>query len=643
MATPDEILRQQRTATRLDPSGARSTVYQKPAGQVPRGIVTSGVEPMPARGELRDLRGTGSNPLRERILAQPNPATAMAERVAANRPVAGPIQTTAQSLSAPAAPGASVTNHGLRAQLAAKPAVDPVLGRGGPVPASGAPTSIAQMRGASAPASAGSVMGKIGRLTQAVPGRIAQAAGTVGRMGVGVAGLSQISKGANQMTGAQEGGMLEGAARTAAGAAALTPASVLPKVLRGAGPIGAVASGSLLATDLMGLPATGLSPHALGMRAVEAVQNHPTGNRILNAARSALGLPTAAAAEQPGSPAQPAAGPSAIPSAQAATPEQAAPAAPDAAQWFGTPDAAAANVARPGPIAAAARSGGAVARPASRFAGERTAQLQRMAGAELGASRAVARPAVAEVVADDPGGGGIQVLGPGDGYAGMRQTAPGVYEAPAWEGDAARAAPPEGQVQIDRGGGRNIISSFADAQRGGTERVAYAPELTGLAPTELLETIRNSTGSDDPRIAELNKQATELLMTQLREAGALDRTQMQVEGGLAQQQEATRGTLGAADIRARADRETGGQGRVIMGNERRQVGVDAFNQPIYETFSVPYDRFTGERIGEQKAQPQSKVSPDEYRGAVERLMAKKGYSRDDAVAYLKQQGIDAPR
>lgn len=596
MATPDEILRQQRTATRIDPTtGARSSVYGGP-GQVPKGVVTPGVEPMAARAQT--------------------------------------IQ-----------PPASQYNSARRAMFDARPAVDPTVQQRamaqGPTAPSNAPRSIAQIRGASAPASAGSVMGKIGRLTQAVPGRIAQAAGTVGRMGVGVAGLSQISKGANQMTGAQEGGMLEGAARTAAGAAALTPASVLPKVLRGAGPIGAVASGALLATDLMGLPATGLSPHALGMRAVEAVQNHPTGNRILNAARSALGLPTAAA-EQPGSPAKPAAGPSAIPSAQAATPEQAAPAAPDAAQWFGTPDAAAANVARPGPIAAAARSGGATARPASRFAGERTAQLQRMAGAELGASRAVARPAVAEVVADDPGGG-IQVLGPGTNYAGMRQTAPGVYEAPAWEGDAARAAPPEGQVQIDRGGGRNIISSFADAQRGGTERVAYAPELTGLAPTELLETIRNSTGANDPRIAELNKQATELLMTQLREAGALDRTQMQVEGGLAQQQEATRGTLGAADIRARADRETGGQGRVIMGNERRQVGVDAFNQPIYETFSVPYDRFTGERIGEQKAQPQSKVSPDEYRGAVERLMAKKGYSRDDAVAYLKQQGIDAPR
>lgn len=619
--TPDEILRQQRTATRLDPSGARSTVYQKPAGQVPRGVVTPGLDPMPARAQTIQYPSSTANPVtRAAFEARPTVAPEVSQRMAQRL---APRQMP---------PGATVQ-------------VDPTgTARVNPLN-SDAPRSIGQIRGASAPASAGSVTGKVGRLTQAVPGRIAQAAGTVGRMGVGVAGLSQISKGANQMTGAQEGGMLEGAARTAAGAAALTPASVLPKVLRGAGPIGAVASGSLLATDLMGLPATGLSPHALGMRAVEAVQNHPTGNRILNAARSALGLPTAEPAktlsdlivgDRGGAP-------SAIPSAHAATPEQAAPAAPDAAQWFGTPDAAAANVARPGPIAAAARSGGAVARPASRFAGERTAQLQRMAGAELGASRAVARPAVAEVVADDPGGGGIQVLGPGDGYAGMRQTAPGVYEAPAWEGDAARAAPPEGQVQIDRGGGRNIISSFADAQRGGTERVAYAPELTGLAPTELLETIRNSTGSDDPRIAELNRQATELLMTQLREAGALDRTQMQVEGGLAQQQEATRGTLGAADIRARADRETGGQGRVIMGNERRQVGVDAFNQPIYETFSVPYDRFTGERIGEQKSQPQSKVSPDEYRGAVERLMAKKGYSRDDAVAYLKQQGIDAPR
>lgn len=605
MPTPDEILRQQRTATRLDPSGARSTVYQKPAGQVPRGIVTSGVEPMPARAQTIQPPASQIDPTRRAMFeARPTVAPEVSQRMAQRL---APRQMP---------PGATVQ-------------VDPTgTARVNPLN-SDAPRSIGQIRGAPTPAAGvGAAGAKIGRL--AAPGFIERAvgglggavrgaAGAIGRAAGSLGGLYQISKGVNQMTGDQPGGGWQGAARAALGAAAFVPGPV--------GTAGRIGSAVFTGADALGVSPFA-SPFEIGRKATDAAMADDTIREYLNRARGAIGLAPAAG---PATPAEPAGGaPGAAPAA--ATP---------AAAWFDSPGAIAANVAQPAPRAPApvgprgtrtAPAGG----PVSRAAAGRLAQLREIAGQELDR-----QPLAQQTLAERAPIPEIQVYGPG-GQPG-RPVGPGMTELPAWEGDALRGAPPEGQVQIDRGGGRNIISSFADAQRGGTERVAYAPELTGLAPTELLETIRNSTGSDDPRIAELNRQATELLMTQLREAGALDRTQMQVEGGLAQQQEATRGTLGAADIRARADRETGGQGRVIMGNERRQVGVDAFNQPIYETFSVPYDRFTGERIGEQKAQPQSKVSPDEYRGAVERLMAKKGYSRDDAVAYLKQQGIDAPR
>lgn len=595
MPTPEELLRQQRTATRIDPTtGARSSVYGGP-GQVPKGVVTSGVEPMAARAQT--------------------------------------IQ-----------PPASQYNSARRAMFDARPAVDPTVQQRamaqGPTAPSNAPRSIAQMRGMPTPATPAAPGVKAGRF--AMPDMIQRAAGnagqalrgavgTAGRIAGGIAGMMQVSKGVNQMAGDQPGSFVEGAGRTAAGAAALAPRTVLPKVMGVAGPVGAVASGSLALTDMLGMPATGLSPHALGTRAVNAALGNETIRGGIDALRRAMGFPEAAAAAPAGTPA-PAAGTPQAPGAAAA------PATP-AAAWFDTPAAAAANVAQPPAAPRAARGGGPISRAAAPAA-QRVAQLQDMAARELAAPQTAGRAPIAEVNVEDSAP--IQVFGPG-GQQG-RQVGPGMTELPAWEGDALRGAPPDGQVQIDRGGGRSMISSYANAQQGGAERAAGIPETAGLSLQELAQVWNATAGSDDPRLQALNQQTAELIATQMREAGALERTQMSAESGLAQQREATRGTLGAANIRAQADKASRGGAPAtvqidvpVIDPATGQPAVDRITgQPVTRRSAAYWDpaanQYRPVEIGEAGGQAQSA----QWNAAIEALVGR-GYTPEQAADYLRSK------
>lgn len=622
MPTPDEILRAQRTATRLDPAtGARSSIFGS-AGQVPAGVATPGLDPMPAR---------------------------------------------AQTIAPPAAP-----DPARRMLFESRPAVDPLLRERamatGPTAPVDAPRSIAQLRGSpasslapAAPVALGEAAvtdagSKLGRL--AAPGIIQRAASTAGRIGAaggaivgGIAGLAQLSKGTNQLLGDQPGGLIEGAARTAAGAAAVTPASLLPKALRVAGPVGAVASGSMMFTDAMGLPATGLSPSSLASRGVDAAMRNDTIRGYVNAMRGAMGMPLA---EKPRTPGDLAVGgadagaapvPAAAPAAAPVAPGGRGAAAPVAAQdWFSTPEAAAANVARE--VSAPAHRAGPITR-AARPALERVAQLQGMAGRELAAPQEISRSPVAEAAAAEPG---MQAYGPGGTFTPNVPGSPGAMELPAWEGDAQRPAQPEGKVLVDRGTPGGVIQSYFDARRGGPEKAAGVPEVAGTGVADLLSAWSASAGSSDPRVQAMHGQIGEFLAAQLRESGALQRAQLQAESGLAQQQESTRGTLGSASIRAAADERIAKASRTsapatvqidapVMDPKTGEPMLDPLGQPVKRKSAAYWDANTQQfRPVQIEDQGQVQASREEYGAAIDALL-KKGYNRQQAADYLRRQGV----
>lgn len=461
------------------------------------------------------------------------------------------------------------------------------------------------------------------------PGPVARAAGnkwgpSVGRVGAGVAGGWQLGMGLNQLTG--DGGMADkagGAVRTGVGALS-TLEGMAPTLTRrflpNAGPWGAAAAIGLTAGDVLAEPSLRWirsNPKALnvlnsvrGAIGSAPLEPLPAGEQVWNAGGfpdPAMQNPILRAAAEKFAPKADGKGAAAVPAAAPVAVQAAAPANPPADQKNDatTPPAA--------PAAdAPAKGRGSAKRAAqvSQFARDRVAQLQQMAVP----SQEIARPPVAQVATDQQAGsGGIQVLGPADGYQGMNQVAPGVYEAPVWNGPSPVQGVPEGQVMIDRGGGQNIIQSFANTQKGGTERAAFMPELAGLSPGQLAEFINNSAGSSDPRIMSANKQAIDLMKQSMAETGATERTGMNVEGGIEQAREHTRSAGNVASISAQAQMDVANRPKYFPGQRTTNIdGSTAYTEPAIFN---PADGsvMAPQRKKEARTQPQIDSLVTQYR------------------------------
>jgi hypothetical protein len=324
--TPQELLEQQRAATRIAPGGARSTVYRPPAGQVPQGVLSAGTAPMPAnRTFIQPPNQAGSPALRAAIEGRPAIDPGIVQRAAQGRPTMPPGMDArlAQVQGMPgstgnmrtalgAGPAAGVTPQGVpQARLdqvrnmpgripaqgmappttgnaaapgtgvfsptrAAVEATDSRMPRVGAAPGAAPATAQTGGRIAGAARSAGRAVGMAGA-------GIGEVARTAGRLAGGIAGPMQALQGVEQMTG--DGGMLDkagGAVRTGAGAAATLQAfapGFTSKVLPRLGPAGAAAAIGMTAGDAAAGPI------------MEWVRGNPGALKLLNAAREAIGSP----------------------------------------------------------------------------------------------------------------------------------------------------------------------------------------------------------------------------------------------------------------------------------------------------------------------------------------------------------------
>lgn len=542
----DEILKQQRAATRLDPSGARSTVYGG-AGQVPPGAVTAGTDPMPARVSNIQPPPPAGNPgviasYRARAAVDP----AVAQRVSAlqgpqpgaaggplPRPAPQPAQPTGFAWGGRGAPAA--------APVAPAEAVGPTrfasgvraasrAGTTGSVPA-GAPVAAGGVPG-------GGVPGVIRQAAQQAGGRIAAAAASpAGRMARGVAGA------AGAMAAFPTAGMAidnlmnqPGVASKVAGVgqAALAASAALPGPWGEAGRLANLGYQAFMNTGLpkklsdalgMGDPAGAPAPVGYSSNPSLAVQQIPMGRG----------------------------------------PESAAPAAQSALAAPAAAPVAPAEQAPRGPISQAAQrrtSNKPVGEP-SAAAQSNIERLQAMAGQELAGMQQAPQ-------------GGIQVFGPTNGYDGAQQVAQGVYELPQWDGGAG-----DGPVTVLRGAGGNALASQFDPATQ-TER-AQMPQLTGDSPAELLQFVTATQGSSDPRVAMANKQATELLAAQLGLNAELERQRMASDASVRAAGISAGGGVEQARISAAANRYQFQPGQRV---------TDALGNTTY-TEPVLFDRQTG--------------------------------------------------
>ncbi len=537
----DEILKQQRTATRLDPSGARSTVYGG-AGQVPPGAVTAGTDPMPARVSNIQPPPPAGNPgviasYRARAAVDP----AVAQRVSA---LQGPQPGAAGGpLPRPAPQPAQPTSFAWRARSAGPAAVQPAAAPSGPT-------------------------------------RFAA--------GVRAAARAAPAAGAAQTTGAP--GLIQQAARQTGGRIAAAAASPTGRVIRGvAGAAGAMAAfptAGMAVDNLMNQPGVASKVAGVGQAALAASAALPgpwgEAGRLANLGyqafmntglpkklSDALGMGEPAGAPAPvGYSSNPSPAVQQIPMGRG--PESAAPAAQSALAAPAAAPVAPAEQAPRGPISQAAQrrtSNKPVGEP-SAAAQSNIERLQAMAGQELaGMQQAPAQQ------------GGIQVFGPADGYAGTQRDPiyPGMYNLPAWDGGGAS----DGPVTVLRGAGGNALASQFDPATQ-TER-AQMPQLTGDSPAELLQFVTATQGSSDPRVAMANKQATELLAAQLGLNAELERQRMASDASVRSAGISAGGGVEQARISAAANRYQFQPGQRV---------TDALGNTTY-TEPVLFDRQTG--------------------------------------------------
>lgn len=549
----DEILKQQRAATRLDPSGARSTVYGG-AGQVPPGVVTAGTDPMPARASVIQSPAPAGNPgviqaYRARAAVDP----ALAQRFSAMQ---GPQPGgSGGPLPRPAAQPVQPTSFAWRARSAGPAAVQPAAAPSGPT-------------------------------------RFAA--------GVRAAARAAPAAGAAQTTGAP--GLIQQAARQTGGRIAAAAASPTGRVIRGvAGAAGAMAAfptAGMAVDNLMNQPGVASKVAGVGQAALAASAALPgpwgEAGRLANLGyqafmntglpkklSDALGMGEPAGAPAPvGYSSNPSPAVQQIPMGRG--PESAAPAAQSALAAPAAAPVAPAEQAPRGPISQAAQrrtSNKPVGEP-SAAAQSNIERLQAMAGLELaGMQQAPAQQ------------GGIQVFGPADGYAGTQRDPiyPGMYNLPAWDGGGAS----DGPVTVLRGAGGNALASQFDPATQ-TER-AQMPQLTGDSPAELLQFVTATQGSSDPRVAMANKQATELLAAQLGLNAELERQRMASDASVRSAGISAGGGVEQARISAAANRYQFQPGQRV---------TDALGNTTY-TEPVLFDRKTGEALPgkPEKAKP----------------------------------------
>jgi hypothetical protein len=309
MPTPQEILERQRTATRMSPGGVRSAVYGQPAGQVPQGVLSPGTAPMPAVSSNLQMPNSTVNPaMREALTSRPPIDQSIVQRAAQNaaqngRPLyvggsggVGAMPPTGAGLAGarpavPPVPGAPGV-PGVQPSGRFAGVNNPNVGPGGSAEARawqaqrpGAPTATAAPATAAPGAPQPGVIGRAAGTGKKVLGAASKTAASI-------VGPAQIGMGANELA---KGNTAEGAARLGTGVLATTqvlPKSLLSKIPLARslpGPVGLAAAASLTATDAMGLPAYGLSPAYLGMKAREAALQNDTTRGWINTARGWMG------------------------------------------------------------------------------------------------------------------------------------------------------------------------------------------------------------------------------------------------------------------------------------------------------------------------------------------------------------------
>lgn len=276
--TPEEQLRARQTATRIDPSGVRSTVYGPAPGPVPAGVLLDGNDGMPARRSvIQQSSPPPKSPGMRAAVTASGPIDAnTAARLRENSPIS---QRMRQVQGMPTGTGQTA---GVR------PAIDGVdsrMPRTGPAPgAPGAPPPRPPGGpGASAApgAAPGGRPGIIQRSAGAVASGLGEAARTAGRVAGGVAGPIQLGSGVNQLRTAETAGEYAGGAvRTGAGLlstmqafAPQTAATLLPR----AGLFGTAAAIGMTAADAVADPG------------LEWIRSNPRALAILNSMREAVG------------------------------------------------------------------------------------------------------------------------------------------------------------------------------------------------------------------------------------------------------------------------------------------------------------------------------------------------------------------
>lgn len=511
-----------RLGTRIDPAtGLRSGIYGPPAAQIPPGAVTQSTAPMQALRTGVTPPMQVQSPIRDAIAQRAAVAPEVAQRLAQNpaaRAIDMPRTLADVRGTAPASALRFPNEIAAPRNAGMQPPSPPSLS------ASANPKAAAQMKGVISEAAQRGVgaAGTAARFARGIAGAVPRVAGAI-------AGPMQVGRGIEKLT--EDGGAWqkgEGAVRVGAGTLA-TLQPFAPKLLGAAGPIGSAAAIGMTAGDLV--------PDSW----IKKINNIPGAPALRSTVRGALGLP------DDSSPKKSDAGTSnpsaaAIPLPDKATAAAAPVLAPSAAP---ATDLATPTPKARGPISAAADrvAKPLVAAPASQSVQTRAAELQKIAGDELNGMRSnEAQP------------GGVQAFGPGDSYAGAKQTANGVYELPAFDNGAK--ALPDGDVAILRGNmspkNRGSVETRFDGARG--EERANMPEMQGYDPAKLFEFMRQAQSSNDPRVLEAGKMAAEMLVAQNKIDAEAQMMNARNEALIQQQQIQSGATLGSANIGAAAER-----------------------------------------------------------------------------------------
>lgn len=622
MTMNDELLKP--TGTRIDPiTKVRTPVYTPPANQVPSSVVMAGGGSMPAQvtNEMR-VAPPRASPIREAISQRASVAPQVAQRLAqspAARPIDVPRTLADVRGAAPATnlPFPNQIGQGI-APIKAPPMGSVPTPGNIPMP-SAAPMAAAGegviSRAAKVAAEkGGSVLGGVKPAIQrAASSPAAQIMGGVGKMAGGIAaggtGLMAIDNVAN-------GNKMLGAAQGALAATAFLP-----------GPLGTAGQAANLG--------------------YQTIVNSKTLSDLIK-----KGYNFATGKKEPEGP-----GATVMPEVPEVRPDQRSQApvatvAPAAAAAGGvspaTPVAEAAtspNKPR-GPIAKAADRvvRDASAAPMSKTAQDRVGELQQMAGAEQEAQLGV--PRTGESTA-------VQAFGPGDQYAGSRQTGPGVYELPAFD-NGANPMPP-GDVAILRGNmgakQRGSIETRFDGARG--EERANMPELKGYEPGQLFEFMRQAQGSNDPRVIEAGKVAAELLGAQRKIDADVAMQDSRNEALIKQQQIQSGATVQSAGISAEASKHNANAaGRALKAVEVEVpiIGADgkaaidpATNAPIMRKSAVWFNPATSQWTPvdapvPEPAPPPRVINKQQQQRLVQELRANK--MNDDAISqFMKSNNI----